>query len=51
VLDLLERLRDGPSTMVRRSVVNNLNDPGRVRPDLLARRPRGSRARPPTGAA
>jgi 3-methyladenine DNA glycosylase AlkC len=36
VLALLERLKDDPSTMVRRSVANNLNDLGKVRPDLLA---------------
>jgi 3-methyladenine DNA glycosylase AlkC len=37
VLQLLELLRDDPSTMVRRSVANNLNDLGKLRPDLLAR--------------
>ena len=37
VLDLLELLKDDPSTMVRRSVANNLNDLGKVRPDLLIR--------------
>jgi len=37
VLALLERLKDDPSTMVRRSVANNLNDLGKVRPDLLIR--------------
>jgi 3-methyladenine DNA glycosylase AlkC len=37
VLELLERLKDDPSTMVRRSVANSLNDLGKVRPDLLAR--------------
>ena len=37
VLELLEMLKDDPSTMVRRSVANNLNDLGKVRPDLLAR--------------
>ena len=37
VLALLERLKDDPSTMVRRSVANNLNDPGKVRPELLIR--------------
>ena len=37
VLELLELLKDDPATMVRRSVANNLNDLGRVRPDLLAR--------------
>jgi 3-methyladenine DNA glycosylase AlkC len=37
VLELLERLKDDPSTLVRRSVANNLNDLGKVRPDLLMR--------------
>ena len=37
VLALLERLKDDESTMVRRSVANNLNDLGKVRPDLLIR--------------
>lgn len=37
VIELLERLRDDPSTMVRRSVANNLNDLGKVHPDLLVR--------------
>jgi 3-methyladenine DNA glycosylase AlkC len=37
VLELLERLKDDPSTMVRRSVANNLNDLGKVRPELLLR--------------
>ena len=37
VLALLELLKDDPSTMVRRSVANNLNDLGKVRPDLLIR--------------
>ncbi len=37
VLELLELLNDDPSTLVRRSVANNLNDLGKVRPDLLAR--------------
>jgi hypothetical protein len=37
VLDLLERLKDDPSTLVRRSVANSLNDLGKVRPELLAR--------------
>ena len=37
VLGLLERLKDDPSTLVRRSVANNLNDLGKLRPDLLAR--------------
>jgi 3-methyladenine DNA glycosylase AlkC len=35
VLALLELLKDDASTMVRRSVANNLNDLGKVRPDLL----------------
>jgi hypothetical protein len=37
VLALLELLKDDQSTMVRRSVANNLNDLGKVRPDLLIR--------------
>lgn len=37
VLALLERLKDDPASVVRRSVANNLNDLGKVRPDLLAR--------------
>jgi 3-methyladenine DNA glycosylase AlkC len=37
VLELLERLRDDPTAMVRRSVANNLNDLGKVHPALLAR--------------
>ena len=37
VLRLLELLKDDASTMVRRSVANNLNDLGNVRPDLLIR--------------
>ncbi|MGH9379486.1 MAG: DNA alkylation repair protein [Thermoanaerobaculia bacterium] len=37
VLDLLEALKDDPSTYVRRSVANNLNDLGKVRPELLIR--------------
>jgi 3-methyladenine DNA glycosylase AlkC len=37
VLPLLEQLKDDVSTMVRRSVANNLNDLGKVRPDLLIR--------------
>jgi 3-methyladenine DNA glycosylase AlkC len=37
VLALLERLKDDPSTLVRRSVANNLNDVGKVRPALLIR--------------
>jgi 3-methyladenine DNA glycosylase AlkC len=37
VLGLLERLKNDPSTMVRRSVANNLNDLGKVQPELLIR--------------
>jgi 3-methyladenine DNA glycosylase AlkC len=37
VLALLELLKDDQSTMVRRSVANNLNDLGKVRPGLLIR--------------
>jgi 3-methyladenine DNA glycosylase AlkC len=37
VLDLLELLKDDPSTLVRRSVANNLNDLGKLRPELLLR--------------
>ncbi len=37
VLDLLEMLKDDPATLVRRSVANNLNDLGKVWPDLLTR--------------
>ena len=37
VLDLVERLKDDPASVVRRSVANNLNDLGKVYPDLLAR--------------
>jgi 3-methyladenine DNA glycosylase AlkC len=35
VLDLLELLKDDPSTLVRRSVANNLNDLSKVHPELL----------------
>jgi 3-methyladenine DNA glycosylase AlkC len=35
VLELLESLKDDPTTLVRRSVANNLNDLGKVHPDLL----------------
>jgi hypothetical protein len=35
VLELLEALRDDPTTLVRRSVANNLNDLGKVHPKLL----------------
>jgi len=37
VLELLELLKDDPAALVRRSVANNLNDMGKVHPDLLAR--------------
>jgi 3-methyladenine DNA glycosylase AlkC len=37
VLELLERLKDDATTLVRRSVANNLNDLGKVRPELLTR--------------
>jgi 3-methyladenine DNA glycosylase AlkC len=37
VLALLELLKDDPSTLVRRSVANSLNDLGKLRPDLLIR--------------
>jgi 3-methyladenine DNA glycosylase AlkC len=37
VLELLELLKDDPTTLVRRSVANNLNDLGKVRSDLLTR--------------
>jgi 3-methyladenine DNA glycosylase AlkC len=35
VIELLERLKDDPASLVRRSVANSLNDVGRLRPDLL----------------
>ncbi len=35
IVALLERLRDDPSTVVRRSVANNLNDLGKLYPELL----------------
>jgi hypothetical protein len=35
VLALLELLKDDPTTLVRRSVANNLNDLGKVHPHLL----------------
>jgi 3-methyladenine DNA glycosylase AlkC len=35
VLALLERLKDDPTTLVRRSVANNLNDLGKVHPRRL----------------
>ena len=37
VLQLLELLKDDDATVVRRSVANNLNDLGKVHPNLLAR--------------
>lgn len=37
VIELLEELKDDSSTLVRRSVANNLNDLGKVRPDLAER--------------
>jgi 3-methyladenine DNA glycosylase AlkC len=37
VLALLEHLKDDPASLVRRSVANNLNDLGKVHPDLLMR--------------
>jgi 3-methyladenine DNA glycosylase AlkC len=37
VLELLEVLKDDPAPLVRRSVANNLNDLGKVHPDLLNR--------------
>lgn len=35
ILSLLELLKDDPTTLVRRSVANNLNDLGKVHPALL----------------
>ena len=35
VVELLELLKDDPTTLVRRSVANNLNDLGKVHPKLL----------------
>ena len=35
VLELLELLKDDPTTLVRRSVANNLNDLGKIHPHLL----------------
>lgn len=35
VIELLELLKDDPTTLVRRSVANNLNDLGKVHPTLL----------------
>ena len=53
VLALLELLKDDDSTMVRRSVANNLNDLGKVRPDSVD--PHGlvpgSRAHRPNGGS
>jgi 3-methyladenine DNA glycosylase AlkC len=37
VLELLGLLKDDPASVVRRSVANNLNDLGKVHPDLLIR--------------
>jgi len=37
VLELLELLKDDPTTLVRRSVANNLNDLGKVHPALLTK--------------
>ena len=37
VLELLELLKDDSSTLVRRSVANNLNDLGKVHPELLTK--------------
>jgi len=37
VIELLELLKDDPTTLVRRSVANNLNDLGKVHRELLAR--------------
>lgn len=37
VIALLEQLKDDPTTLVRRSVANNLNDLGKVHPALLTR--------------
>jgi 3-methyladenine DNA glycosylase AlkC len=37
VLQILEILKDDASTLVRRSVANNLNDLGKVRADLMVR--------------
>ena len=37
VLELLELLKDDAASLVRRSVANNLNDLGKVHPDLLTR--------------
>lgn len=37
VLELLELLKDDPASVVRRSVANNLNDLGKIHPELLRR--------------
>lgn len=37
IVALLELLKDDPSSLVRRSVANNLNDLGKVHPDVLMR--------------
>jgi 3-methyladenine DNA glycosylase AlkC len=37
ILELLDLLKDDPSTLVRRSVANNLNDLGKAQPELLIR--------------
>ena len=37
VIELLELLKDDPATLVRRSVANNLNDLGKIHPELLTR--------------
>jgi 3-methyladenine DNA glycosylase AlkC len=37
VIELLELLKDDPTTLVRRSVANNLNDLGKVHRELLTR--------------
>jgi 3-methyladenine DNA glycosylase AlkC len=37
IVALLELLKDDPAPLVRRSVANNLNDLGKVHPDLLIR--------------
>jgi 3-methyladenine DNA glycosylase AlkC len=37
ILELLDLLKDDPASVVRRSVANNLNDLGKVHPELLIR--------------
>ncbi|MCA9644153.1 MAG: DNA alkylation repair protein [Polyangiaceae bacterium] len=37
VVELLNLLKDDPTTLVRRSVANNLNDLGKLHPELLTR--------------